>query len=40
LALSHFKRAFNDETRKKVKEAIPTTGLKIIFSEPLQEFKT
>jgi len=38
LALAHFKRAFNDETRKKVKEAIPATGLKIILPEPLEEY--
>lgn len=38
LALAHFKRAFNDETRKKVEEAIPKTGLKIILPEPLEEF--
>lgn len=39
LALSHFKRAFNDETRKRVKEAIPGTGLKIILPEPLEEYE-
>lgn len=39
LALAHFKRAFNDETRKKVKEAIPATGLKIILPEPLEEYE-
>jgi ribonuclease BN (tRNA processing enzyme) len=38
LALAHFKRAFNDETRKRVKEAIPATGLKIIIPEPLEEY--
>jgi ribonuclease Z len=38
LALAHFKRAFNDETRKRVKEAIPATGLKIILPEPLEEY--
>lgn len=38
LALSHFKRAFNNETREKVKNAIPATGLKIILPEPLEEF--
>ncbi len=38
LALSHFKRAFNNETRVKVKEAIPETGLKIILPEPLEEY--
>jgi len=38
LALSHFKRAFNDETRARVKEAIPATGLKIILPEPLEEY--
>jgi ribonuclease BN (tRNA processing enzyme) len=40
LALAHFKRAFNDETRKRVKEAIPGTGLKIIFIQPLEEYET
>ena len=39
LALAHFKRAFNDETRRKVKEAIPGTGLKIILPEPLEEYE-
>jgi len=39
LALSHFKRAFNDETRAKVKEAIPSTGLKIILPQPLEEYQ-
>ena len=39
LALAHFKRAFNDETRKRVKEAIPGTGLKIILPEPLEEYE-
>ena len=39
LALAHFKRVFNDETRKKVKEAIPETGLKIILPEPLEEYE-
>lgn len=39
LALAHFKRSFNDETRKKVKEAIPNTGLKIILPEPLEEYE-
>ena len=39
LALAHFKRAFNDETRKKVKDAIPATGLKIILPEPLEEYE-
>jgi ribonuclease BN (tRNA processing enzyme) len=39
LALAHFKRAFNDETRKRVKEAIPATGLKIILPEPLEEYE-
>lgn len=38
LALSHFKRAFNDETRKRVKVAIPDTGLKIILPQPLEEY--
>jgi ribonuclease Z len=38
LALSHFKRAFNDETRRRVKEAIPGTGLKIIMPQPLEEY--
>jgi ribonuclease BN (tRNA processing enzyme) len=38
LALAHFKRAFNDETRKRVKDAIFTTGLKIIIPETLQEY--
>lgn len=38
LALSHFKRAFNDETRGRVERAIPSTGLKIIFPEPLEEY--
>jgi len=39
LALAHFKRAFNDETRRRVKEAIPSTGLKIILPEPLEEYE-
>ena len=39
LALGHFKRAFNDETRRRVKEAIPSTGLKIILHEPLEEYE-
>ena len=39
LALAHFKRAFNDETRKKVEEAIPSTGLKVILPQPLEEYK-
>lgn len=39
LALAHFKRAFNDETRKRVKEAIFATGLKIILPESLQEYE-
>ncbi len=39
LALGHFKRAFNDETRAKVKEAIPATGLKIILPQPLEEYE-
>jgi len=39
LALAHFKRSFNDETRKKVKDAIPATGLKIILPEPLEEYE-
>jgi ribonuclease BN (tRNA processing enzyme) len=38
LALAHFKRAFNDETRSRVLKEIPTTGLKIIFPEPLDEY--
>lgn len=38
LALGHFKRKFNDETRQQVKEAIPATGLNIILPEPLQEY--
>lgn len=38
LALAHFKRKFNDETRAKVKEAIPSTGLKIILPQPLEEY--
>jgi len=38
LALSHFKRAFNDETRARVKAEIPKTGLKIILPEPLEEY--
>ena len=37
LALAHFKRAFNDETRRRVKEATSSTGLKIILPEPLDE---
>ena len=40
LALAHFKRKFNDETRKLVKEAIPDIGFKIIFSKPLEEYNT
>ena len=39
LALAHFKRRFNDETRKQVREAIPATGLKIILPEPLEEYE-
>jgi len=39
LALAHFKRAFNDETRRRVKEAIPAAGLKIILPEPLEEYE-
>jgi ribonuclease Z len=39
LALAHFKRAFNDETRRRVEEAIPATGLKIILPEPLEEYQ-
>lgn len=39
LALSHFKRAFNDETRARVKEAIPGAGLKIILPEPLEGYE-
>ncbi len=39
LALAHFKRAFNNETRKRVVEAIPATGLKIILPEPLEEYE-
>lgn len=39
LALAHFKRAFNDETREKVKEAAPTIGLKIIMPQPLEEYE-
>lgn len=35
LALAHFKREFNDETRKRVKEVISKIGLKIIFPESL-----
>jgi ribonuclease Z len=38
LALAHFKRAFNNETRKKVQETIPLTGLKIILPELLEEY--
>jgi len=38
LALSHFKRAFNDETRARVKKAILSTGLKIILPGPLEEY--
>jgi len=38
LALAHFKRVFNDETRKRVAEAIPATGLKIIMPESLEEY--
>ncbi|MEK7658422.1 MAG: ribonuclease Z [Patescibacteria group bacterium] len=38
LALAHFKRVFNDETRKRVKKEIPTIGLKIIIPEPLEEY--
>jgi ribonuclease BN (tRNA processing enzyme) len=38
LALAHFKRAFNDETRRRVKEAIPSTGLNIILPESLEEY--
>ncbi len=39
LALGHFKREFNDETRRRVKDAIPSTGLKIILPEPLEEYE-
>lgn len=38
LALSHFKREFNDETRAKVEEATLETGLKIIMPQPLEEY--
>jgi len=38
LALAHFKRAFNEETRKRVREAIPSTGLNIILPQPLEEY--
>lgn len=40
LALAHFKRAFNDETRRRVKEAIPATGLRVILPELLEEYET
>ena len=39
LALAHFKRAFNDETRAKIKEIIPGAGIKIILPEPLEEYE-
>ena len=39
LASGHFKRAFNDETRKRVAELITSTGLKIILPEPLEEYE-
>lgn len=39
LALSHFKRAFNDETRQKVKKAASEIGLKIILPKPLEEYE-
>lgn len=39
LSLAHFKRAFNNETRAKIKEAAPQTGLKIILPEPLEEYE-
>lgn len=38
LALSHFKRAFNDETRQKVKEAIPNIGLEVLLPQLLEEY--
>jgi ribonuclease BN (tRNA processing enzyme) len=38
LVLAHFKRAFNDETRRKVREAAFATGLNIIIPEPLDEY--
>jgi ribonuclease Z len=39
LALSHFKRVFNNETREKVKTVIPNIGLKIILPESLEEYE-
>ena len=39
LALAHFKRAFNDETREKVRGASSQLGLKIIMAKPLEEYK-
>ena len=38
LALAHFKRKFNNETRVKVKEASFGTGLNIILPKPLDEY--
>lgn len=38
LALAHFKRAFSDETRAKIREEVPKLGLKIIIPEPLEEY--
>ena len=39
LAVAHFKRAFNDETRKKVKEFSKNFKFKTIFSKPLEEYE-
>jgi ribonuclease Z len=39
LALSHFKRAFNNETRKKVKKFSKEFSFKTIFPKPLEEYK-
>jgi ribonuclease BN (tRNA processing enzyme) len=39
LALAHFKRAFSEETRRRVREVATGTGLHIILPEPLEEYK-
>jgi len=38
LALSHFKRAFNSETRRKVLEVSDESNLKIIMPQPQEEY--
>jgi ribonuclease Z len=39
LALGHFKRAFNDETRARVRDIISAMGFKIILPAPLEEYE-